>query len=92
MNRLASVEPQYQGAGERLVIRIIRNDLAARDNLRHRIRINSALEHALESVAGKVQVLTVHSLSFPGPHRYDHVIFLIAKSGRSLSLVQRRMP
>jgi hypothetical protein len=47
MNRLAAVEPQYQGAGERLVIRVIRN---------------------------------------------DHVIFLIAMSGGSLSLVQRRMP
>jgi len=54
MNRLASVEPQQQGAGERLVIWVICQNLAVCDDLDYRIRINSALEHAFERVAGKV--------------------------------------
>lgn len=51
VNRLASVEPQYQGTGERLVFGIFRNGLAAGDYLRCGIRIDSALKHPFERVA-----------------------------------------
>ena len=54
MNRLTSVEPQHQGAGERLVIWVVRQDLAVCEDLHYRVWINSALEHAFERVAGKV--------------------------------------
>jgi hypothetical protein len=54
MNRLTCVEPQHQGAGERPVIWVVRQDLAVCDDLYYGIRINSALEHAFKRVAGKV--------------------------------------
>jgi hypothetical protein len=62
MNRLARVKPQYQGAGVRLVIRVISNDLTAFYEPRDTIRIDSTLEHPLKRVPGKVQFFAVHGL------------------------------
>ncbi len=62
VNRLACMKPQYQGAGVRLIIRVISNNFTTFDEARNTIRIDSALEHPFKRVPGKVQLFAVHGL------------------------------
>ena len=63
MDRLVSVISQKQDAGVGLVVRVIGDNLAIRNNLRGCIWIYPALEHTLEGMAGEMQSFTVHTIS-----------------------------
>ena len=60
MDRLLAVKTQQQCAGEWLVIWVFENDFRFSNDSSNCSRIDSALEHALEGVAGKVQRFAFH--------------------------------
>ena len=60
MNGLFPVKSQQQDAGVWFVVRIFENNFCFCNDPRYCCRIDSALEHALKGVTGKVQGFTFH--------------------------------
>jgi len=60
MYRLLLVKTQQQCAGKWLVVRVFENNFRFSNYSSNCGRVDSALEHALEGVAGKVQRFAFH--------------------------------